>query len=353
MTSPPPTVRGTGELIATLPYQLGHEPRRSLVMVMLRRTTGRPGRTSGSVLCTTRSDLPPPGQEAETVAYLAAALRTARPDLVELLAFESEQDDATAVLRAVSACCGELAIPVDSEVRVRNGRWIRLQEPDGTVPVWRVVPDASNVPAAADLVLQGVAPGRGREELIEELGSGRPLTQQAVRVRLAQRLDEPTDLPDIVRAGARAMAPVVVPGTAEGVRRLSVDEVCDIVEALEDKGFRDAVISWMCPGHLGPGLQRAEVMEVVAGQLPIARIGRDRDLLDRLVELALRVPFELSAPVLTVLAQTAWWQGNGMVGNVAVDRALQISPDYYLAQLVSQLLTHLVRPPHPTFAAVA
>lgn len=353
MTTPLPTVRGTGELIATLPYQLGHEPRRSLVMVMLRRTTGRPDLISGSILCSTRSDLPAPGQEAETVAYLAAALRTTRPDLVELLAFEDEDDDATAVLRAVASCCDELAVPVANEVRVRGGRWIRLHEPDGSVPVWRMVPHASNVPAAAELVWHGVAPGRGRVELIDELQTGRPRTQQAVRVRLTERLHEPTDLLRIIRAGARALAPVVAPGTAEAVRRLNVDELCDIIEALGDKGFRDAAISWMCPGHLSPGLQRAEVMEVVAGQLPIARIGRDLDLLDRLVELALRVPFELSAPILTVLAQTAWWHGNGMVGNIAVDRALRISPDYYLAHLVSQLLANLVRPPHPTFSAVA
>ena len=47
---------------------------------------------------------------------------------------------------------------------------------------------------------------------------------------------------------------------------------------------------------------------------------------------------------LTVLAHTAWHQGNGTVARVALDRARAADPAYFLAALLDRLVTEGTRP---------
>jgi hypothetical protein len=75
--------------------------------------------------------------------------------------------------------------------------------------------------------------------------------------------------------------------------------------------------------------------------------------LDRLVQVCALVPDEWAAPVLTVAAQTAWASHEGTLANIAIDRALEADPHYYLARLTEQLLRHGVRPPPGPFQEAA
>ena len=51
----------------------------------------------------------------------------------------------------------------------------------------------------------------------------------------------------------------------------------------------------------------------------------------------------MTPPVLTLVAHVAWWSGDGTVAAIALERALDIDPDYRLAGLMDQLLSVGVR----------
>lgn len=348
MTATSPVLRGTGEIIAALPHQLGHRPRHSLVVVLLRADAGR-GR--GSVIASLRIDLPPPGAEEAVVGSVAPLLRRERPDVLIAIAYEDGDEDAVPVLRALQERCAGLGVAVDTLARVRGTRWRRVEEPDGSAPVWRDLPRPRDVPAVAELVARGAAVGRDRDELVRLLEVGRPLVRRAVleelvgrpiRSRVVQVLSD-----DELAAAAQAAGQVMTPADPEAVRALPARIVADVVVGLEDKGFRDAVIGWVCPGLIPPSLHDERSVRHLLRLGLVSRVRGDGHLVERLVQLVVQVPRSRSAPVLTTLGQVAWWHGEGMVANVAIERALQVQADYYLAQLVDRLLEHSVRPPWP------
>ena len=137
-------------------------------------------------------------------------------------------------------------------------------------------------------------------------------------------------------------------------------EVADLPPAVLAQGlvllwhreFRDGVITWSVPGVLGPGMLPREVSDPLVRHLELARLG-NRRLLDRLVSLCSLVPDELAAPLLTVTAQTAWALNSGTVANLAIERALELEPDYYLAGLTDMLLQNAVPPPRGPFVSPA
>jgi hypothetical protein len=56
------------------------------------------------------------------------------------------------------------------------------------------------------------------------------------------------------------------------------------------------------------------------------------------------VPDEHAAPPLAVLANLAWWRGDGALARTCLERALRASPDSRLALLLEQMLDFGVRP---------
>lgn len=338
------------ELIAVLPYQLGYTPSRSLVLVMLRRRPGDGGPPAGDMGLTARIDLPPPEHEQAVADHLVGVLHRQRPHLVQLIAYEDEGDDATALMQAIQEHCRALSILVDTQARVCGGRWRRVVEPDGDRPRWRPVPEAADVPAVADLVLQGASPGGGREELAQRLDSGSELTHQAVRLAVREALtsgvgrtsgassDQGSDAAEVwgqvLRSGQGART----------VADLSAGELAELVLSLQDVAVRDALMAWLTPGQYSVSAHPPAVMSRLVRALPMSRV-RAPLMVDRLLELAARIPPELCTPVLTVLAILAWWHGNGTLANIAIERALRLDPDYRLAVLIDQVLAQLVPPP--------
>ena len=59
------------------------------------------------------------------------------------------------------------------------------------------------------------------------------------------------------------------------------------------------------------------------------------------------MPDEHAAALLTVLANLAWWLGDGALTRVALDRALEHSPGYRLARLLERMVDLGVRPRSP------
>ena len=390
MTTSPITVRGVEELIATVPLQMGYQPENSLVLVLLGPPEAQPGstRAAGAVRLVARIDLPHGiGAYEEVLIQIGRILRQQRPAALDVLAYEDDED-ATGVLEAVARICREEEAAVHRLVRVREGAWQQL-EPDGTASVWCAVPPIDRVPCAADLVLAGARIGPSRAELARWIRDG----EAERKVQLLAEVEDYLDrflaaVPSVVtgagaEAGDSAVAgdkpagvaggePAEEPLKARFIERGALawrrildptpggPAVADLPPAilaqalvmLWHREFRDGIITWIAPGMLGPGLLPGEVCEPLVRHLELARTG-NRALLDRLVELCALVPDECAPPVLTVTAQGAWALNSGTVANLAIERALELDPDYHLARLTDQLLQNAVPPPPGPFTRVA
>jgi hypothetical protein len=98
--------------------------------------------------------------------------------------------------------------------------------------------------------------------------------------------------------------------------------------------------------ELGP---RAAGAEESAVESRGATAGRGRGLeldevVERLAMVCRRSPPELSPGPLTVLGHVAWWMGDGAMARTAVQRALEVDPDYRLAVLLERMVDVAVRP---------
>ncbi|WP_256840706.1 DUF4192 domain-containing protein [Ornithinimicrobium cryptoxanthini] len=400
MTTPKIRFTSLADLVVSLPHQLGYRPVDSLVLTFLARGDAAPATSSPTrITLKCRVDLPPDARcRSQVVQMLADVVRREKPAGVILCAFETDQDS-TETLAAVSRMCESKGVGVGGVARVRGDRWHEVGDDGG---VWRTLPAVENVPAVADLVYRGMQPGPSRAELTARVW-GRFDTDQADQAVLLAELDayadrfletlhrtrgparegEPsgagsssgtTDAAGaeessggaaaagagplvselrFVERGARAWQRMLdtTPGVPT-VRDLPPAVVAQGLAMLWDRDFRDALISWLAPGQLGPGMLPAEVWAAFVRHLPLSRLCDSRRL-DRLVEVCGLVPDEVAAPVLSVTAQCAWILNNGTIANIAVERALEFQPDYTLAQLIDQLLQHGVRPPGGPFAVVA
>ena len=165
---------------------------------------------------------------------------------------------------------------------------------------------------------------------------------------------------------------------------LTPDEVALLVVSLRDIELRDGVIGWVCPGTLpldavspdlgdalrsclpppawGPGPSSQDGRRSPGGRPHGGRSARGRRsrarrgdgaeqcvvagrrVLSRLQAVVRAVPDEDAAGVLTLLANLAWWLGDGALTRVALDRALEHSPGYRLARLLERMVDLGLRP---------
>jgi hypothetical protein len=98
-------------------------------------------------------------------------------------------------------------------------------------------------------------------------------------------------------------------GETSAAAGLPVDDAARILVGLLDVHLRDALLRWSLPPHA-------------------------EDAISLWMDLTRRAPEDLVAPPATLLAITAMCVGDGVVANVALDRALEAEPDYALARLI-------------------
>jgi hypothetical protein len=387
----PIRLRGTADVVAALPYQLGYHLEDCLVVVALR------GRSVGMLQ---RLDLPAPGQAGDAADHLIAPLLREDPDAVLLVAYERDPGAATPVLDAAAARIAAAGIAVLPRVVVRAGRWYGRDCHDGCCPEEGVtLPEPADIPAVADFVGLEVAPLPSRESLLSLVAA-----DDAVCREVAAALAEP--VPSWPGRSKRRPAAVGVAGPAadgsvgevgeEGVDphraavlrlsrlslwaracdvsvsarpvdELSADGVAELVRSLEDRALRDGLIARLCPQTLPFDKLDEDLADALLTTLPEpawagqaggggrAAALAARRLLARLQWLVRAVPDDRCAPVLTVLASVAWWMGEGSMARVALERALEHAPDYRLARLLEQLVDHGIRPGgeavHPALSA--
>jgi hypothetical protein len=379
------TLRGPGDVVAILPYQLGYHPRDSVVVISLR------GKRVGLVA---RADLPPDEFVGEVVASLVGPLVRDGATSVIVVGYEDDPDTSQLLLLALVEQLELAHIDVVDVAVVRDGRRYSpicsepCCPPDGVA-----LPDPADVPGVAEYVALGRSPLRSRAD-VEGLVAPEPWRCLGVARAIASR----ARMPRRRRRSVAAWSALLDRGE-KGRRPPDRATVADLALGLADIPWRDGLIAWLVPsvlptdkvdravlallgsalptwGGMGPGPAGHPGLRVApdgdsaapAGTERVADLGthdggairwadgdplsveRD-DLLHRLLALCRSVPDECpgeAAAVCTVAAHVAWVGGDGAIARAAVERALRLAPDYRLAQLLARLVEIGLRLPPVT-----
>ena len=391
-------LRSSAELLATLPYHLGYHPQDCVVLVELR------SRQLGLI---ERIDLPPDAHVAEAAASLVEPMVRRGATSVIVIGYESQVDAAGPLVDEVTWGLARDGIRVADTLVVRGDRYFRLDcdtnchsdcdgdchsdgdghgdgdcdgdchsdcHSDCCSAEGSLVPEPSRVSAVADFVAMGREALPSRASVADSVAASPPLCDEVdAAIRALERAraaetpvryaGEAFGLPPGRGTAARdADAAIARTTAARRLRALSLwaavgdrgDEavvedfltpaqVAELVVSLEDRNLRDGVIAWWCPGSLPLDIFDADLVDGLRTCMPPDR-GPRRFLVPRLQWLARSVCDERAAPVLTVLANVALHDGDGTLARVALDRALEHSPDYRLARLLSRLVDLGMRP---------
>ncbi|MGZ4598566.1 MAG: DUF4192 domain-containing protein [Oryzihumus sp.] len=350
-------LRGPADVLAVLPYQLGYHPRDSVLVVSLH------GRRMGLVQ---RLDLPPHEHLDQAVAAMTGPLAADGPESALLVGYEDAEGASSPMLDALDDACDEMGLPVADRLVVREGRWFALDcTSEACCPTaGTLLQPGHEVPAVADFVGMEVAPLVDREALVASLQPGsHPLLTRAVRACAQEWLQVVSDghdehQPDLEKQRARALAVwaelLREDDAAPAVTDLPPGDLALAACSLVDVHLRDALVAWLCPGTLeldlvDPGLREQlrrflPVRGWGRGEPDVAEVTAQRRVEARLVALCGVLPDEWAVAALTVLANLAWWRGDGALTRVALDRALAVDPGYRLAALLERMVDLAIRP---------
>ena len=255
------TLRGPGDVLAVLPYQLGYHPSSCVVAVSLR------DRRVGLVA---RTDLPPPEHAGTVVDGLVGPLLRDGATSVIVIGYEDEPDASQPSLIALVERLERAGVDVLDVVVVRDGRRYSPTcsepccPPDGVT-----LPDPADVPAVAEFVARGRYPLASRDA-VESLVEADPTrvrgVADAVRVR--------SRMPRRRRRAAVAWRLVLRP--ERHPRRPDVREgpswraqaVADAAVGLADIAWRDGLVAWLAPGVLPLAAVDRDVVALMRTTLP-------------------------------------------------------------------------------------
>ncbi len=345
------SLRGPGDVLAVLPYQLGYHPRRSVVVVALEE------RRVGLVV---RVDLPPEGHEAAVAAAVVGPLRRERVARVIVLGYEDAPDESLPLVLRIVEDLESGGVDVAEVDVVRDGRrYSPVCSEPCCPPDGRPVPDPDEVPAVAELIALGRAPLADRDA-VDRLVDPDPAWSARLGAPLSSVTGEPVRRRrEAVRAWATLLAHDagrVAHGGAPGRPR----HVAAAVVGLRDIALRDALIGWLAPSVLPRDALDPDVVALLEHRMPRwggmgrwspghAEAGEHDLLLDRLVAVCRCIPDDRprdAAAACTVAAQVAWAGGDGARARAALDRALRLDPGYRLAGLLARVVDHGLRLEH-------
>ncbi len=335
------TLNSVGQIAAFLPYLIGFVPHRSVVVV---------GLIDGHVGMTARLDIPEaPDVEAAARHVVQAVVRGEHTGA--LLFAVADGQDPDPLLRAIGLRLRAFGVGVDHTARVTaQGQWRATQCSCGACPrAWTALPDISSHPAVLAHLAEGETPAPDRASVTGRLDVDREALELVepfvAAARLHARPREVAEALDAVLHGAaevRRLPPLTLATAAVGVQHVPMRDALlgwlmpEVFPAMEDcateyAALRDAFIDGEAQAVLGEAAQRAL-------DLPQERPA------DRMVAWAGCTPRELRPAVLTLLAARQWSHGGGTLGAAAVAQALEIDPDYRLAQLLAHAFHYGMRP---------
>jgi hypothetical protein len=377
------SVSGPAELVTIVPFHLGFQPERSVVVICLR---------DRAVALVARIDVLAGPHAAEAATQLTETIQREGTTAVALVSYEDRPGEARPLAAALGAALGLAGIPVTEDLVIRDGRWYCLKV-DDCPDEGRDLPAPADVPAVAGYVALGravLADREAMESLVrpvptagdQEMAVGNAIEQwrrsyHAARYGpAAQEIgqeqvtphsegpqhDRPSRCDVLTDECFSAWGALLEAGESADLETL----LPALVGPLDDKDVRDALIAWLCPGWLPPDAfddrlrRRLEALGTPGGEL-----GRDVEEVDdgetgaevddltcheRRVELTLEAlcratPAPFAPPVLTIAGSHAWWRGNGTKAGMCIDVALEIEPNFKLARLMRISLDHGLRMP--------
>ena len=248
------TLRGPGDVVGLLPYQLGYHPRDSVVVVSLR------GKRVGLVA---RADLPPDEHVDEVVSTLLGPLVRDAATSVIVVGYEDVPDASQPLLTALVEQLERAGIHVLDVPVVRDGRRYSATCSDSCCPPEGIaLPDPADVPGVAEYVGMGRAPLRSRgavHGLVEPERWRCEGVSDAVAARSRMRR--------LRRRSAVAWAKVLAVGEA-GSRPPDRTVVADVALGLADVPWRDGLIAWLAPTLLCADSIEGEVVQLLRSSLP-------------------------------------------------------------------------------------
>jgi Domain of unknown function (DUF4192) len=301
------------DLIAVVPAVLGFHPQDSVVLL----TFGPPGGAFHA-----RVDLPvePTEQEAVTGVLIDAVVAN-QVRRAAVLLYTDDVEVALAQSRLLVGRLLALKVDVIEVIRVDDGCWHPV--PDDGSP--GTAYELETHPFTAQRVFEGQVVHRDREELADSLvGTDQ---DDAAEVALAA-----TRYADLVVSSRQADHP--------------------------SYGFLRAEARWLQRCIRGRLAERRQLAPADAGRLLVlASLVLTRDVawaeitrqsseshVDLWRELVRRSPRDLLPGASSLLAFAAWQHGDGALAWCAIDRCLEVDPDYSMAHCVAEMLTRAVPP---------
>jgi hypothetical protein len=314
-------LRSTADVVGVIPQLLGFVPTESVVAVCLRGEGGRVGLTM-------RFDLPTAG-DAELFAQMVdtrVQLDDAERAFVVVFSESPRVDDHLPHTAIAVALADTMRERLGGIVLAGSGRWWPYGcdeegcgDPVGN-PIEAAAPSATAVAAAYVLAGHGVLPNRAAvatSVALELNPSGQALMRR--RIKSFHRQYARTS-----REARRAAVCMLVERfslrLADPRGALSPDDAAELAALCTDVVVRDQVL-------------------IRAVDRPSREV-----LLPVLRALVMQVPSPFDAPACAMLAWVAYADGEGVVANVMVERALVTDPTYSLAGLIADALYRQVPP---------
>lgn len=288
------------ELLASIPHILGFQPSNSVVVIAL---------DDDEVVAAVRADIDV--VRIAMVEPLLGALGTTNDGNLVVVYYANDYQSTEEWQVELSQV---LTLPVLDYLLVTQNHWKSLLCHDvECCPIDGHPLNSGTEIMDAFLVFNGSAPFRTREELVNSLMPNE--VDETTRKSIEQSFAvNPSSDP--------AAEHQWIVELLKSANSWSVEQLGRVCVALTDFHVRDAVL----------------------------RSAYDNPKLRSTLKIALHtnismVPVEFVAPSITVLAGCAWLDGNGVLANVAIARALEVDGSYSLAQLLDRALAHGV-PPH-------
>ena len=317
MTTPDPSTfvaRNPTDLIAVVPAVLGFHPQDSVVLL----TFGPPGATFHA-----RVDLPvEAGEQGEVADVLVEAVLANRVRRAAVLLYTDDVEVASAQAQVLVGRLLELGVDVIEVLRVDDGHWHPVPE-DGSAGT---AYELETHPFTAQRVFEGQVVHRDRAELADSLVG----TDEADAVQVALAATRFADLvatskeashssPGFLRTEARWLQYRIRSHLEDNRRQLDARDAGRLLVLASLVPIRD--VAW------------AEIARENAG----SHVDLWRDLVRR-------SPRELLPGASSLLAFAAWQHGDGALAWCAIDRCLEVDPDYSMAHCVAEVLTRALPP---------
>lgn len=301
------------DLIAVVPAVLGFHPQDSVVLL----TFGPPGGAFHA-----RVDLPVAASEQQAVTdVLVDAVLANHVRRAAVLLYTDDVEVSLVQGQLLVGRLLEVGVDVIDVLRVDDGRWHRV--PDDGSP--GTAYELETHPFTAQRVFEGQVVHRDREELADSLVGTNE--DDAVAVALAA-----TRFADLVATSAEGQE------SAHGFLRTEARWLQRRIRArIDDSCQLDAVDA----GRLLVLASLVPTRDVAWAEIERETSASHVQLWRELVR---RCPHHLLPGASSLLAFAAWQHGDGALAWCAIDRCLEVDPDYSMAHCVAEVLTRAVPP---------